>query len=73
MEEALVVGLKARQVETFQEGYPNMCKSWHERLAFLGSIKSLIVECAVVRVVRDRQRERHCSPYLSCQGAWNLS
>lgn len=37
-------------VETFQEEDPTMCKSWHERLVFLRSIKSLIIGCAVLRV-----------------------
>lgn len=27
-----------------------MYKLWHQRLAFLGGIKPLVVECAVVRV-----------------------
>lgn len=37
-------------VETFQEQTPGMCKLWHQRLACLGGIKPLLVECAVVRV-----------------------
>lgn len=30
-----------------QKEDPSLCKSWRERLVFLGSIKSLIAECAV--------------------------
>lgn len=36
-----------------QKEDPSLCKSWRERLVFLGSIKSLIAECAVSRAVRD--------------------
>lgn len=37
-------------VETSQEEDPVVCRSWHEGLLFLRSIKSLIVERAVQRV-----------------------
>lgn len=69
-EETLVVGLKDRQefarwtVETFQEEDPTMCKSRHERLVLLRSIKSLTIGCASAKSRRNRQGEIHRSLYV---------
>lgn len=73
------MGLKDRQefarwtVETSQEEDPIVCKSWHERLVFLRSIKSLTVERAVQRVGGMGRGKRHRGSCMSCQGSWNLS